>query len=127
MTTQSPSTRISRPISKFSCQFSFGYCYRGSLVIVPTPIGNLGDLSLRQYEALTQSDIIACEDTRKTGKMIELIRQKRMKDKFKREFGATIDDFFEEEAPKAAKSNASSSNPAVRDTFVSDMKCRQLP
>jgi hypothetical protein len=27
--------------------------YKGSLVIVPTPIGNLGDLSLRQYEALT--------------------------------------------------------------------------
>jgi 16S rRNA (cytidine1402-2'-O)-methyltransferase len=43
-------------------------------VVVPTPIGNLGDLSLRQYEALTQSDIVACEDTRKTGKMIELIR-----------------------------------------------------
>ena len=50
-----------------------------------------------------------------------------MKDKFKREFGATIDDFFEEEAPKAAKPNSSASNPAVRDTFVSDMKCRQLP
>ena len=48
--------------------------YRGSLVIVPTPIGNLGDLSLRQYEALTTSDIIACEDTRKTGKLIELIK-----------------------------------------------------
>ena len=43
-------------------------------MIVPTPIGNLGDLSLRQYEALTQCDIIACEDTRKTGKMIELIK-----------------------------------------------------
>jgi hypothetical protein len=65
--------------------------FRGSLVIVPTPIGNLGDLSLRQYEALTTSDIIACEDTRKTGKMIELIRAKRMKDRFKREFGASID------------------------------------
>jgi 16S rRNA (cytidine1402-2'-O)-methyltransferase len=48
--------------------------FRGSLVVVPTPIGNLGDLSLRQYEALTQSDIVACEDTRKTGKLIELIR-----------------------------------------------------
>lgn len=44
--------------------------YKGSLVIVPTPIGNLGDLSLRQYEALTQCDIIACEDTRNTGKLI---------------------------------------------------------
>jgi hypothetical protein len=65
-------------------------------VIVPTPIGNLGDLSLRQYEALTTSDIIACEDTRKTGKLIELIKQRRMKDKFQREFGATIDEFMDE-------------------------------
>jgi 16S rRNA C1402 (ribose-2'-O) methylase RsmI len=76
--------------------------YRGSLVIVPTPIGNLGDLSLRQYEALTQSDIVACEDTRKTGKMIELIKQRRMKDKFKREFGATIEDFFDEKEKDTA-------------------------
>jgi hypothetical protein len=65
-------------------------------VIVPTPIGNLGDLSLRQYEALTTSDIIACEDTRKTGKLIELIKQRRMRDKFHREFGATMDDFMDE-------------------------------
>lgn len=66
-------------------------------MIVPTPIGNLGDLSLRQYEALTTADIIACEDTRKTGKLIELIRAKRMKDRFKREFGATIDEFMDEQ------------------------------
>ena len=79
--------------------------YRGSLVIVPTPIGNLGDLSLRQYEALTTSDIIACEDTRKTGKMIELIRQKRMKDRFKREFGASIDDFMDEQPVSSTKAS----------------------
>lgn len=71
--------------------------YKGSLVVVPTPIGNLGDLSLRQYEALTESDIVACEDTRKTGKLIELIRAKRLKDKFKREFGASFEDFVDEQ------------------------------
>lgn len=76
---------------------SIDHLYRGSLVICPTPIGNLGDLSLRQYEALTQSDIIACEDTRKTGKMLELIRQRRIKDKFKKEFGATMEEFFEDD------------------------------
>jgi hypothetical protein len=76
-------------------------------VIVPTPIGNLGDLSLRQYEALTTSDIIACEDTRKTGKLIELIKQRRMKDKFQREFGATIDEFMDEKEDKTKQAEES--------------------
>ena len=70
--------------------------YRGSLVIVPTPIGNLGDLSIRQIEALTTCDIIACEDTRKTGKMLELVFQKRMKDRFKAHFGTNFDTFMDE-------------------------------
>ena len=65
------------------------------MVIVPTPIGNLGDISLRQYEALTTCDIIACEDTRKTGKMLKMLQDKRVKEKFKREFGVTVDDFVE--------------------------------
>jgi 16S rRNA (cytidine1402-2'-O)-methyltransferase len=38
----------------------------GTLVLVSTPIGNLGDLSPRAVEALAQADIVCCEDTRRT-------------------------------------------------------------
>ena len=44
----------------------------GQLAVVSTPIGNLGDLSPRAAEAMEQADILACEDTRMTRKLLAL-------------------------------------------------------
>jgi 16S rRNA (cytidine1402-2'-O)-methyltransferase len=46
----------------------------GRLVVVPTPIGNMDDVSPRVREALVTADYIACEDTRRTGSLLEKLR-----------------------------------------------------
>jgi len=43
----------------------------GELIVCPTPIGNLDDVSLRVRDALIAADWIACEDTRRTGGLLD--------------------------------------------------------
>jgi len=46
----------------------------GKLTVCPTPIGNMADVTTRVREALVGADYIACEDTRRTGALLDRLR-----------------------------------------------------
>lgn len=55
--------------------------FKGNLILCPTPIGNLKDISFRAYEAITTADLIACEDTRTTGKLLHLLKERKFNER----------------------------------------------
>ena len=52
-------------------RWTAGGVVSGRLVVCPTPIGNLEDVTLRVLSALREADVVACEDTRRTRVLLD--------------------------------------------------------
>ena len=50
---------------------------KGTLFLVPSPIGNLDDISKRVLNILSNADYVACEDTRNTAKLLSILGIKK--------------------------------------------------
>ena len=60
-----------------SNEIKIGHTSKGKLIICPTPLGNLGDITKRTLEAFSQCDVVCCEDTRVTGKLLSVLGIKK--------------------------------------------------
>ena len=56
------------------------------LTLVPTPIGNIGDISLRAMDALRDAEILLCEDTRVTKKLLHILSERYNLERREQEF-----------------------------------------
>ncbi len=65
---------MDRAAGSFPVEHSIPVALReGKLVICPTPLGNLGDISKRTIEELESCDVVCCEDTRVTGGLLSAL------------------------------------------------------
>ncbi len=107
------------------------------LYLVATPIGNLGDMTLRALETLRAVDWVASEDTRKTGRLLKRFdihkRQIAFHEHNERRAGARILALLEQGESVALVTNAGTpgiSDPGftlVRDAAAADIKVTMIP
>lgn len=107
------------------------------LYLVATPIGNLGDISLRALETLREVDFIASEDTRKTGLMLKHFDIKKPQISFyehnEKRAGQKIISLLEEGKSVALVTNAGTpgiSDPGytlVREVIEAGLKMTMIP
>ena len=88
----------------------------GMLYLVPTPIGNLGDISPRMAEALAQADFIAAEDTRVSVKLLNHLGIKKPMVSYYRHNTSTS-------GPAIYRHNTSTSGPAILERLLAGENC----
>lgn len=77
--------------------------FNGRLVIIPTPIGNMQDISVGIYSRLFEVDVIGCEDTRVAGKLFKLFESRKVADKLYNLFGYSRGELVERDSAEEAK------------------------
>jgi 16S rRNA (cytidine1402-2'-O)-methyltransferase len=90
----------------------------GTLVLVATPIGNLGDLAPRAVDVLRHADLVCCEDTRRTGRLlqhagIERARLRRVDEHTEPDAAATVIELLRQGSTVAVVTDAGT--PGISD------------
>ena len=95
------------------------------LYLVATPIGNLSDITLRALETLREVDVIACEDTRKTGRLLKHFEIEKQKIAFhehnERQATARVMSMIEQGQSVALVTNAGT--PGISDPGFTLVRC----